>query len=85
MTSVKSLVTRFYRLKSGDEPTGVYLERFGHREDDECWWWRQDGGPDAGTPLPPLQPVERPAENPMERGGNGDGRERGQKPTRAGL
>jgi hypothetical protein len=22
---------------------------------------RQDGGPDAGTPLPPLQPVERPA------------------------
>ena len=24
---------------------------------------RQDGGPDAGTPLPPLQPMERPAED----------------------
>ena len=22
------------------------------------WWQRQDGGPDAGTPLPPLQPVK---------------------------
>jgi len=38
MTSVKSLATRFYRLKSGHAPTGVYLKRFGHREDDKCWW-----------------------------------------------
>jgi len=47
--------------------------------------WRQDGGPDPGTPLPPLQPVEGPAENAMEGGGKGDGLESGQMPTRAGL
>jgi len=46
---------------------------------------RQDGGPDAGTPLPPLQQVERPAENTMEGGGKGDGLESGQMPTRADL
>jgi hypothetical protein len=46
---------------------------------------RQDGGPDAGTPLPPLQPVERPAESTMEGGGKGDGLESGQMPTRADL
>ena len=33
MTSVKSLATRFYRLKCGHAPTGVYLKQFGHRED----------------------------------------------------
>jgi ribonuclease HI len=38
MTSVKSLAARFYRLKSGHAPTGVYLKRFGHRDDDKCWW-----------------------------------------------
>jgi len=38
MTSVKSLATRFYRLKSGHAPTGVYLKWFGHREEDKCWW-----------------------------------------------
>jgi hypothetical protein len=38
MTSVKSLATRFYRLMCGHAPTGVYLKRFGHREDDKCWW-----------------------------------------------
>ena len=26
-----------YRLKSGHVPTGVYLKRFGHRDDDKCW------------------------------------------------
>jgi hypothetical protein len=31
---------RFYRLKSGHAPTGTYLKRFGHREDDKCWWCR---------------------------------------------
>jgi hypothetical protein len=46
MTSVKSLATRFYRLKSGHAPTGVYLKRFGHREDDKCWWC---GGTTAQT------------------------------------
>jgi len=30
--------TRFYRLKCRHAPTGVYLKRFGHREDDKCWW-----------------------------------------------
>jgi hypothetical protein len=38
MTSVKSLATRFYRLKSGHAPIGTYLKRFGHREHDKCWW-----------------------------------------------
>jgi len=38
MRSVKSLAARFYRLKSGHAPTAVYLKRFGHREDDKCWW-----------------------------------------------
>ena len=37
MTSVKSLPTMFSQLKSGHEPTGVYLKRFGHRDDDK-WW-----------------------------------------------
>jgi hypothetical protein len=40
MTSVKSLAARIYRLKSGHAPTGPYLKRFGHREDDICWWCR---------------------------------------------
>ena len=38
MTSVKPLAARFYRLMSGHAPTGVYLKRFGHRDDDKCWW-----------------------------------------------
>jgi hypothetical protein len=37
MTSVKSLAARIYRLKSGHAPTGVYLKRFGHQDDDKCW------------------------------------------------
>jgi len=44
---------------------------------------RHEGGPDAGTPLPPLQPVERPAEHAMEGGGKGDRLETGQIPTGA--
>ena len=46
---------------------------------------RQDGGPDAGTPLLPLQPVERPAKDTMEGGGKGNGLESWQMQTRAGL
>jgi len=30
--------TRFYRLQCGHAPMGVYPKRFGHREDDKCWW-----------------------------------------------
>ena len=30
MTSVKSLATRFFRLKCGHAGTGVYLKRFAH-------------------------------------------------------
>ena len=44
MTSVKSLATRFYRLKCGHSPTGVYRKQFGHREDDKCWWCGSGGG-----------------------------------------
>jgi hypothetical protein len=47
--------------------------------------WKPDGGPDEGTPLLPMQPVERPAENTMESGGKSDGLESGLMPTRAGL
>jgi hypothetical protein len=38
MNSVKPLAARFYRLKSGHAPVGTYLKRFGHRDDDKCWW-----------------------------------------------
>jgi hypothetical protein len=38
MTSAKSFATRFYQLKCGHAPTGSYLKRFGHREDDKRWW-----------------------------------------------
>jgi hypothetical protein len=33
----------------------------------------RDSCPDAGAPLPPLRPVERPAECTLEGGGKGDG------------
>jgi len=46
---------------------------------------RQDSSPDAETPLPPLQQVERPAESPMEGGGKGDGLQSRQMPTCADL
>jgi len=49
MTSVKSLAARFYRLKSGHVPTGVYLKRFSHREDDKCWWCGGGGRTAAQT------------------------------------
>jgi hypothetical protein len=49
MTSVKALATRFYRLKCGHAPTGVYLKRFGHREDDKCWWCAGGGRTVAQT------------------------------------
>jgi len=35
MTRVKSLAASFYRLKSGHAPSGVYLKRFSHHEDDK--------------------------------------------------
>ena len=38
LTSMKSLATRFYQLKCDHAPTGVYLKRFGHRDDIRCWW-----------------------------------------------
>jgi len=46
---------------------------------------RQDGSPDSGTPLPPLQPLESRANNAMEGGGKGDGLECRQMPTHADL
>jgi len=38
MNSVTPLAARFYRLKSGHAPVGTYLKRFGHRDNDKCWW-----------------------------------------------
>jgi hypothetical protein len=46
---------------------------------------RKQDGPDVGTPLPPLQPVERPATGTMEGGGKLHGLEGGQMQTRADL
>jgi len=46
--------------------------------------WR-DSVPNAGAPLPPLQPVESPADRALEGGGKGRGMESGQMPTRADL
>ena len=37
ITSLRSLAARFHRLKSGHGPTGIYLKRFGHRDEDKCW------------------------------------------------
>jgi len=45
----------------------------------------QDGSPDAGASLLPLQPVERPAEDALERDGESNGMESGQMPTCASL
>jgi len=38
MNSVKPVAARFYRLQSGHASVGMYLKRFGHRDDDICWW-----------------------------------------------
>jgi len=46
---------------------------------------RQDGGPDAGTPLRTMQPVDSPAKDTMEGGGKSDGLEGGQMQTCADL
>jgi len=46
--------------------------------------WR-DHGPDVGTPLLPLQPVEITAESNVEGSGKGDRMDSGQMPTSAGL
>jgi len=45
----------------------------------------RDSGPDEGVPLPPLQPVERPAESTLEHCGKGGRLESRQMPTRLGL
>lgn len=39
MTSVKSLAAWFNIHKCRLAPTGVYLKRFGHQEEDICWWY----------------------------------------------
>jgi hypothetical protein len=36
MARVKPLAARFYQLKSEHAPMGVYLKRFGHRDDYKC-------------------------------------------------
>ena len=46
--------------------------------------WRE-GVPDGGAPLPPLQQMERPAEDTLEDSGTGNRLESGQMPTRADL
>jgi hypothetical protein len=38
MTRVMLLLARFYRLMCGHPPAGVYLKRFGYRDEHNCWW-----------------------------------------------
>ena len=38
MNSLKPQAARFYRLKSGHAPVGMYSTRFGDRDDNKCWW-----------------------------------------------
>jgi len=38
MNRVNPLAARYYRLKSGHVPVRTYLKRFGHQDDDKCWW-----------------------------------------------
>jgi len=49
MTSVKLLATLFCRLKCRHAPTGVFQKRFGHREDENCWWCSSGGRTVAHT------------------------------------
>jgi len=53
MNSVKPLAARFYRLKSGHAPVSTYLKRFGHRDDDKCWWC--GGGSQCSQPSRPSE------------------------------
>jgi hypothetical protein len=46
---------------------------------------RKQNATDAGASLPPLQPVERPADSALEGGGKGHGMESGQMPACANL
>jgi len=46
--------------------------------------WRECGL-DAGAPLPPLEQIERPAEDTLEDSGTDNGLESGQMPARADL
>jgi len=78
MASMKLLATRFYRAKCGQcthwsLPETVRQPR--GRQMVVLRWRSHDGGPDAGTTLPPLQPVERPEKDTMEGGVKGDGME----------
>ena len=46
---------------------------------------RKQDGPDAGTSLPPLQQMETPVEDAVERSGKSDRMGCGQMPTRESL
>jgi len=49
MNRVKHLAARFYPVKSGHGPVWTYLKRFGHRDDDKCWWCSGGGRTVAQT------------------------------------
>jgi len=88
MTCVKSLATRFCRLKCSHADTGVNLKWFGHCQNDKCWvygcGWRM-ADMTWETPLLRLQPVERQGTDTMAGGGKCDWLETGQMQTRADL
>ena len=41
--SAKSPAARFYQMESGHAPVGMYLNQFGHRDDDKFWWCGSGG------------------------------------------
>jgi len=82
MASAKSLAIRFYQLKCGHAPTGAYLKRFGHRENEVV---RGNGVPNTGAPPPPLQSVEIPAVDALEEGGEGNELESELVPVSTGI
>jgi len=73
MNSPTSLVARFYPLKCGHAPVGMYLGNVPKtgltlrcRRMLAVQRRRQNGSPDVGASLPPLQPKERPAKDALE-------------------
>jgi hypothetical protein len=85
MTREMPLAVRFYRLKSRHAPMGVYVKRFGHRDDDKCLWCTGAVTQTQEHLFCRLQPVETPPERTMEGVEKGNGLESGQMQACADL
>jgi len=49
MNRVKTTAARFYWLKSGHAPVGMYLKWFEYQHNDKCWWCGSGGSMVAQT------------------------------------